>query len=86
MLALMPEDATAVVFVDLAQFRTSSFLAQLFAWAPRPPVEQDYEQFVKATGFNFEKDLDRFAVAFSQQSKRTVALRDCRGTLRSQKN
>jgi len=69
MLALMPEDATAVVFVDLAQFRTSTFLAQLFAWAPRPAVEEDYEQFVKATGFNYEKDLDRFAVAFSQQSK-----------------
>jgi hypothetical protein len=69
MLALMPEDATAVVFIDLAQFRTSSFLAQLFAWAPRPAVEEDYEQFVKATGFNYEKNLDRFAVAFSQQSK-----------------
>jgi hypothetical protein len=69
MLALMPEDATAVVFIDLAQFRTSSFLAQLFAWAPRPAVEKDYEQFVKATGFNYEKNLDRFAVAFSQQSK-----------------
>jgi hypothetical protein len=69
MLALMPEDATAVVLVDLAQFRTSSFLAQLFAWAPRPALEEDYAQFVKATGFNYEKDLDRFAVAFSQQSK-----------------
>lgn len=72
MLALMPEDATAVVFLDLAQFRASPFLAQLFAWAPRPPVEEDYAQFVKATGFNYEKDLDRFAVAFSQQSKETV--------------
>ncbi len=72
MLALMPEDATAVVFLDLAQFRTSPFLAQLFAWAPRPAVEEDYAQFVKATGFNYEKDLDRFAVAFSQQSKDTI--------------
>jgi len=72
MLALMPEDATAVVFLDLAQFRASPFLAQLFAWVPRAPVEEDYAQFVKATGFNYEKDLDRFAVAFSQQSKETV--------------
>src|SRR5690349_16954965 len=72
MLALLPEDATAVVFVDLAQFRTSSFVAQLFAWAPRTAVEEDYAQFVKATGFNYEKDLDRFAVAFSQQSKEPV--------------
>jgi hypothetical protein len=74
MLALMPEDATAVVFVDLAQFRTSSFLVQLFSWAPRPAVEEDYAQFVKATGFNYEKDLDRFALAFSQQSKEPLRL------------
>jgi hypothetical protein len=72
MLALMPEDATAVVFLDLAQFRTSAFLSQLFAWAPRPALEQDYVQFVKATGFNYENDLDRLAVAFSQQSKETI--------------
>ncbi len=72
MLALMPEEATAVVFLDLAQFRTSPFLEQLFAWAPRPAVEQDYVQFVKATGFNYEKDLDRFAVAFSQRSKQPI--------------
>ena len=32
-------------------------------------MEEDYAQFVKATGFNYEKDLDRFALAFSQQSK-----------------
>src|SRR5271167_3770368 len=72
MLALMPEDATAVVFLDLAQFRSSPFLAQLFAWTPRPAVEEDYAQFVKSTGFNYEKDLDRVAVAFSQQSKQTI--------------
>ena len=72
MLALMPEDAAAVVFLDLAQFRTSSFLAQMFAWAPRPAVEEDYAQFVMATGFHYETDLDRFAVAFSQQAKETI--------------
>jgi len=69
MLALMPEDATAVVFLDLAQFRSSPFLSQLFAWAPHPAIDDDYAQFVKATGFNYEKDLDRFAVAISNPSK-----------------
>jgi hypothetical protein len=72
MLALLPQDATAVVFLDLAQFRASPFLAQLYAWAPRPEVEEDYVQFVAATGFNYEKDLERFAVAFSQQSKQPI--------------
>jgi hypothetical protein len=72
MLALMPEGATAVVFLDLGQLRSSPFLAQLFAWAPRPAVEEEYAQFVKATGFNYEKDLDRFAVAISQQAQGSV--------------
>jgi hypothetical protein len=74
MLALIPEDATAVVFLDLEQLRSSPFLTQLFTWAPKPVVEEDYAQFVKATGFNYEKDLDRFAVAISQSSKETVRL------------
>jgi hypothetical protein len=72
MLSLMPEDATAVVFLDLAQFRSSPFLSQLLSWAPRPTVDEEYAQFVKATGFNYEKDLDRFAIAVSQPSKESI--------------
>jgi hypothetical protein len=72
MLTLLPGDATAVVFLDLLQLRSSPFLAHLLAWAPQPKEEEEYAQFVKATGFNYERDLDRFAVAISQPSKERV--------------
>jgi hypothetical protein len=67
MLAALPGDPSAVLFVDLAQFRSSAFLSQLMAWAPQLPLDEDYTQFVQATGFNYERDLTRIAVAFIRQ-------------------
>jgi len=64
MLAMMPSDASAVVFADLVELRSSSFLAQLYSWAPAPSPDADYAQFLKDTGFNYERDLDRLAIAW----------------------
>ena len=72
LLSLLPSDATAVVFLDLAQFRSSPFLAELFVWAPHSVQDEDYAQFVRATGFNYERDLDRLAVATNRQSTDTT--------------
>ena len=63
----MPEDAGAVLFIDLAELRRAPFFADLLAWAPKPEADQEYRQFVNDTGFDYEKDLDRLAVAFEQQ-------------------
>ena len=80
MLALAPADASAVFFIDLAQFRSSPFLLELLEWAPRPRPENDYAQFVESTGFNYERDLDRLAVSISQEDSRSrvVAIADGR--------
>jgi hypothetical protein len=74
MLARMPASANAVVFLDLAALRSSPFLAQLFAWAPRPAPDEDYAQFMQATGFNYERDLDRVALAVSRASNGSISL------------
>jgi len=63
-LALLPADVNSVFFADFAELRSAAFLAQLFAWAPKPQADADYAQFVKETGFDFERDLDRVAIAF----------------------
>ncbi len=63
-LGLMPADASAVLFADFAELRTAPFVAQLFAWAPKPQADPDYAQFLKETGFDYERDLDRIAIAF----------------------
>jgi hypothetical protein len=73
MLSRMPGDASAVVYLDLAQLRTSPFLAQLFRWAPQPTPDSDYIQFLQATGFNYERDLDRLALAINRQSQNPTA-------------
>jgi len=74
MLSHLPGDANAVVFLDLAQLRSSPFLSQLLGWAPHPTPEQDYFQFVQATGFNYERDLDRVAFSVTRQGKESATL------------
>ncbi len=80
MLSLLPADPSAVVFLDLQQFRKSSFLPQLLAWVPHDSLDEDYAQFVKATGFNYERDLDRVGIAFTRQvtSSTTYAIAEGR--------
>jgi len=55
---LLPE-SDAVLFVNLRLMR----LAHVFGEAPPISYDTDYEQFVKETGFQFERDLDQAAFA-----------------------
>jgi hypothetical protein len=66
-LSWMPENAEAVLFIDLADLRREPFFADLLARAPKPDADQEYRQFVRETGFDYERDLDRVAVAMKQQ-------------------
>jgi hypothetical protein len=63
-LEMMPADASAVLFADFGALRTAPFVKQLFAWAPKPQADPDYAQFIKETNFDYERDLDRIAIAF----------------------
>ncbi len=67
MLNLLPADSSAVVFLDLEQFRGTPFLAQLLQWAPQRPAEEEYKQFVQASGFDYERDLERVAISLSKK-------------------
>lgn len=55
---LLP-DADGFVYVNLQWMRRINLLGQL------PPVQHapDYDQFIRATGFDFERDLEQAAVA-----------------------
>lgn len=55
---LLP-DSDAVLFVNLRLMR----LAHVFGELPPIAYDPDYEQFVKETGFQFERDLDHAAFA-----------------------
>jgi hypothetical protein len=71
-LALMPADADAILYADLTALRQSPFVAQLIAWAPKPQADADYAQFVRDTGFDYERDLDHIAIASYKKSQRTT--------------
>jgi hypothetical protein len=64
-LRLVPARATSVVFVDLDELRKSPFLPKLSSFAPHPLEDADYAQFVRDTGFDYERDLGKAFVAFT---------------------
>ena len=68
----MPADASVVVFADVAELRSAPFVAQLFAWAPQSEPDEDYAKFLKETGFHYERDLDRLAIAFQKIGQDSV--------------
>jgi hypothetical protein len=72
MLGLMPEDASAVAYLDFAALRSSPLLVELLRWAPQPAPDSDYAQFLQATGFNYETDLDRLALAMERQGQESL--------------
>jgi hypothetical protein len=80
LLSHLPADSTSVVYIDLQELRASAFLSQIFSWAPRPQTEEEYGKFVQATGFDYERDLDRVGISFSgsAQSPKTMAVAEGR--------
>src|SRR5260370_14822510 len=66
MLALMPSDASAVLFSDFDALRQAPFFAKFYAWAPKPEADADYAPFVKETGFNYDRSLYRVAFAMAK--------------------
>ena len=76
LLARLPGDSTSVVYLDLRELRTSAFLVKILAWVPKPPAEEEYTKFVQATGFDYERDLDRVGISFggTPQNPKTMAV------------
>ena len=63
LLAQLPPDAPTLIYLDLAALRQSGFLRHRQAPLADVAPESDYKDFVQATGFDFERDLDRLAIA-----------------------
>lgn len=63
LLSALPSGAPTLVYLDLAAVRASSFYQHRPDKAPIAIPNQDYADFVRNTGFDFEKDLDRAVIA-----------------------
>lgn len=80
LLGQLPGDSTSVLYLDLNELRGSAFLAKILAWAPKPTADEEYTKFVQATGFDYERDLDRVGISFSgtPQNPKTMAIAEGR--------
>jgi hypothetical protein len=83
LLSQVPAGAPTLVYLDLAAIRASSFYQNRPDHSPLTVPDSDYAQFVQATGFDFEKDLDRAAIAawppsLAQEQKKTVVVAEGR--------
>lgn len=62
LLAVAPGDSALVAYVDLAVLRSSPLTSQLVGSTPPVPLDKDYTDFVTATGFDYQRDLDRVLI------------------------
>jgi hypothetical protein len=67
----LPAGASAVIFIDVAALRASSFANELAVLAPTSAQDPAYTEFVRATGFDYTRDLNRAAVALWPQTSAT---------------
>lgn len=74
MLAQLPSDTSTVLFLDFDALRQSPFLAELYKWAPQTKADADYAQFLQSTGFNYERDLSRVAIAILNRGQDSTLL------------
>lgn len=63
-LSAMPPDASTVMFADFTGLRRAPFDAEFYNWIPKTRADAEYAQFLRETGFDYEHDLDRVAVAY----------------------
>lgn len=66
LLGQLPADAPVIAFADVEALRKMPSLplaAALGLTAPGPQADRDYAEFVRGTGFDYTRDLDRAAIA-----------------------
>lgn len=71
LLSQLPADAPAIAYIDVAALRrlqNSPLAAILGLTSPGPQSDREYAEFVRETGFDYSRDLDRAAIAFWPQN------------------
>ncbi len=71
---LLPPEAPVFAFFDITTLRNSQFSAELSSLAGTPASDPDYAEFVRQTGFDYERDLDRAALAIWPGPSASTAL------------
>jgi hypothetical protein len=79
LLALVPGDASIIVYADVAVLRDEPLVQRLAAMAQPATTAKEYAEFVSATGFDYQRDLDRaLLVTHSSSASQTLVFADGR--------
>lgn len=78
LVSLLPADAAYVIYADAAALRSSAFVQQLLTALPSPKEDRDYAEFVRRTGFDYARDLDRVAIGVRAKTNGAVAIAEGR--------
>jgi hypothetical protein len=75
----LPAGASAVVFADIAVLRAAPIGRELSGLAPTSSQDPEYTAFVRSTGFDYSRDLDRVALALWPKDSPTTAVAIAQG-------
>jgi hypothetical protein len=63
LLEMAPADSTFIAYADIAALRQDPIVQRAVALAQPATADRDYVEFVSATGFDYQRDLDRVVIA-----------------------
>ena len=75
----LPAGASAVVFADVAVLRVAPIGRELSGLAPTSAQDPEYTAFVRSTGFDYSRDLDRVALALWPKNSPTTVVAIAQG-------
>ncbi|MGH9732318.1 MAG: hypothetical protein ACRD4A_11500 [Candidatus Acidiferrales bacterium] len=75
----LPAGASAVVFADVAVLRAAPIGRELSGLAPTSAQDPEYTAFVRSTGFDYARDLDRVALALWPKDSPTTVVAIAQG-------
>ncbi|HXT72288.1 MAG TPA: hypothetical protein VN785_00405 [Candidatus Angelobacter sp.] len=75
----LPARASAVIFADVAALRAAPIGRELSGLAPTSAQDPEYTAFVRSTGFDYSRDLDRVALALWPKDSPTTVVAIAQG-------
>lgn len=85
LISLAPAGASYVFYADLAALRESTLLARIAAVAPQPSADREYAEFIRATDFDYSRDLDRVVLAARPESPENFTVVVAEGRFKREK-
>jgi len=75
----LPAGASAIIFADATALRVAPIGKELAGLVPTSAQDPEYTRFIRSTGFDYSRDLDRVALALWPKNSPTTVVAIARG-------